>query len=380
METIKFNILETQLKEVFKEFHKNPELSNEEFKTTESIKKLLNDANIEILDLELKTGVVGIIRGKNKGKTIAIRSDIDGLPIEEEADVEYKSNVKGKMHACGHDFHIVSVLGAAYILKSLEDELSGNIKIIFQPAEETGHGAKEIINSKVLEDVEFIFGLHNSNELDVGEFGTSEGSITAAVDRFEIKLQGVGSHGASPEKGNDPIIALANIVLAVQSILGRNIASAERAVISITNISAGNTWNVIPESGYIEGTVRTFNSEVRNLIRNRFLDISYGIEKTYGVLTKLVWHEGPPAVNNDSELTRIASNIARNEGFKVHELLPTMGGEDFAYYQKKIRGAFVVIGTGKSYPHHHPKFKVDDNALLGAAKYMAKLASDVLEK
>lgn len=372
--------LENELKIVFRHLHENPELSNGEIETTKFLRKLLEDRDIKILDLPLKTGLVAEIKGSEEGSVVAIRCDIDGLPIDEETNLAYKSKIKGKMHGCGHDFHSASILGAAYLLKEREKFLKGTVKILFQPAEETSHGAESVINTGVLFDVDVIFGLHNSSELNVGEIGIKEGALTAAVDRFEIKIKGVGVHAASPHKGNDPIIVAANLVNIIQSVVSRNIDPFDEALISVTHLEAGNTWNVIPTFAYMEGTVRTLNSNTREFIKNRLNEITTGTAKTFGMEVEFLWHEGPPETNNDREWTEFSRKLGSEIGYKINNVKATLGGEDFAYYEEKIKGSFVWIGTGKSYAHHNPKFEIDESAIIGSAKYFALIAEKALDK
>lgn len=372
--------LENELKIVFRHLHENPELSNEEIETTKFLRKLLEDRDIKILDLPLKTGLVAEIKGSEEGSVVAIRCDIDGLPIDEETNLAYKSKIKGKMHGCGHDFYSVSILGATYLLKEREKFLKGTVRILFQPAEETSHGAESVINTGALSDVDVIFGLHNSSELNVGEIGIKEGALTAAVDRFEIKIKGVGVHAASPHKGNDPIIVAANLVNTIQSVVSRNIDPFDEALISVTHLEAGNTWNVIPTFAYMEGTVRTLNANTREFIKNRLNEITTGTANTFGMEIEFLWHEGPPETNNDREWTGFSRELGSEMGYKINNVKATLGGEDFAYYEEKIKGSFVWIGTGKSYAHHNPKFEIDESAIIGSAKYFALIAEKALDK
>ena len=373
------NNLEGKLIEVRRDFHKHPELSNEEINTTKTLRKLLNEADIRILELPLKTGLVAEVKGFKEGPIIAIRGDIDALPIIEETDLDYKSEVFGKMHACGHDFHTTVILGAAYLLKQQEASLAGTVRFIFQPAEETGKGAEDILSTTALAGVEAIFGLHSAPDLEVGCFGTNVGSLTAAVDRFEIEIEGVGTHASSPEKGIDPIIVAAHIITALQTIVSRSASAFDQVLISVTQVKSGNTWNVIPTSAYLEGTVRTVNAKSREFIPKRMREIVKGMADSFGATAELKWYAGPPATDNTAEWTSVALEVARQQGYVIKKLPPTLIGEDFAYYQEKIPGAFVNIGTGVSYSLHHPKFKVDDAAILPGANYFAQLSKRVLE-
>ncbi|MBW6410185.1 amidohydrolase [Clostridium weizhouense] len=370
--------LNNELIEVYHKLHQNPELPNQEFETTNNLRKLLKDVNIDIIDLNLKTGLVAEINGRAKGPVIAIRCDIDALPIEEETDLPYKSLIKGKMHACGHDFHMAVILGAVYLLKKNEQNLKGKVKVIFQPAEESADGAKKIIETGVLDDVDVIFGIHNTPDLDSGVIGVKTGAMTAAVDRFEIEILGVGSHAAKPEKSIDPIIIASNIIMSLQTIVSRNISPTSNALLSVTHIESGNTWNVIPEAAYIEGTVRTLNESDRNLIFKRMNEIINGTSQLFGGSAKLIWHSSSSATNNTEKWVRLSIEVAKNLNFDVKEISMGLEGEDFAYYQQKIPGAFIITGIGKSYAHHHPKFQIDENVILDYAKYFASLAEKSL--
>ena len=372
--------LEEELINLFRDFHKHPELSNEEFQTTEKIKKLLGDVDIEILDLPLKTGLVAEIKGNPNGPVVAIRCDIDALSIIEETNLEYKSIDEGKMHACGHDFHIAVVLGAAYIVKKFHPSLIGTVKFIFQPGEESGDGAQKILQTGALDDVDVMFGIHNISDYQVGVMGIKEGAMTAAVDRFEIKITGVGSHAAKPEKSVDPIIIATNIINSLQTIISRNISPTDEALLSVTHIESGNTWNVIPETAYIEGTVRTLEDSKRELIYKRMKSIIEGISMSYGGKSELIWHSGPPATKNSENWTKFASKLGEAIGYDVRDISMGLEGEDFAYYQKKIPGVFIIVGTGVSEPHHHPAYKVDERSILKCSKYFAKLAEGALKE
>lgn len=372
--------LEEELIGLFHEFHRHPELSNEEFETTKKIKELLGQVDIEVLDLPLKTGLVAQVKGNPNGPVVAIRCDIDALPIIEETSLSYKSLSNGKMHACGHDFHTAVVLGAAYLVKKYQGSLIGTVKFIFQPGEESGDGAEKIISTGALDDVDAIFGIHNVSDSDVGVMGLKEGAMTAAVDRFEIKITGVGSHAAKPEKSVDPIIISTNIINALQTIVSRNISPTDKALLSVTHVESGNTWNVIPETAYIEGTVRTLDEHTRELIPERMKALVEGISKSYGGNAELIWHSGSPATKNDEEWTNFASKLGRIMGYDVKRITMGLEGEDFAYYQKEIPGVFIVVGTGISEAHHHPEYTVDEKAIIKCSRYFARLAECALKK
>nr|WP_279388531.1 amidohydrolase [Pectinatus cerevisiiphilus] len=371
--------IEKKIHEEFYWFHKHPELSYAEVNTTKRIKKNLQEAAIDVLDLPLQTGLVAQI-GSGKPPIAAIRCDIDALPIQEETDLAYKSQTEGKMHACGHDFHISTILGAAYILKQKEKNLKGTIRIIFQPAEEAPGGALDVLKTGVLDDVQVIFGLHSSPLFPVGVVGIREGAVTAAVDRFEINFIGKGTHAAHPQNGIDPIVAASTFISSLQTVVSRNADPFATDLISITHFQSGNTWNVIPEKAYLEGTTRTLQPEDRKLVRQRVYDLAENIAKAYGAKAEIIWHAGPPATNNDAAWTAFAREQAPKAGLRVEPSPYSLGGEDFAFYQEKIKGAFVQIGTGKSYSNHNPHFQVDPAALLPAAEYMSQLAFNALAR
>ncbi|WP_270565396.1 amidohydrolase [Clostridium beijerinckii] len=372
--------LNDELIEVYRKLHENPELSNEEYKTTQLIKDLLKRADIDILDLPLDTGLVAQVKGNPNGPVVAIRCDIDALPIKEETNLCYKSKVDGMMHACGHDFHMAVILGAAYLVKKHQGSLIGTVKFIFQPGEESADGAKKILETGVLDDVDAIFGIHNVSDSEVGVMGIKTGAMTAAVDRFEINITGIGSHAAKPEKGIDPIIIASNIVTSLQTIISRNIGPTEKALLSVTHIEGGNTWNVIPESAYLEGTVRTLDENIRQLIAKRMNEMVSGIAQSFGGSAELIWHSGSPATNNTEEWVEFSTKIGKRAGYDVRRISMGLEGEDFAYYQRKIPGAFIIVGTGKSYAHHHPEYKVDEKAILNSSKYFAQLAEGALKE
>ncbi|MBW4081244.1 amidohydrolase [Paenibacillus sp. S150] len=369
--------LASQLIDVRRNLHREPELAYEEFRTTEKLREWLTIANIRILDLPLETGLIAEI-GQGNGPIVAIRCDIDALPVEEQTELAFASEIPGRMHACGHDFHTAVILGAALLLKEHESELPGRVRVLFQPAEETGHGAERVLASGGLKDVAAIFGLHNSPDLPTGAFGTRTGALTAGVDRFEITVKGVGAHAATPEKGVDTIVTAAQMITMLQTIVSRQNNSLEPVVLSVTRIHGGFTWNVLPERVELEGTVRTYNEEIRRHIPIQMTRIIEGIAAGAGAEAQLHWYPGPPATVNHGKWADFAKAVALDAGYDVHELPLQMGGEDFSFYLQQIPGAFVNIGTGPAYALHHPRFDVDEAAILPAAKYFASLAERAL--
>lgn len=360
-------------------FHRHPELSYEEVETTKRLREDLAAVGIEVLDLPLKTGLVAKV-GTGEAPFIALRCDIDGLPIQEESGLAYASEHAGRMHACGHDFHISAVLGSAYLLKAKERELRGTVYLIFQPAEEAPGGARKVMETGVLKDVQAIFGLHTSPLYDVGMLGIRSGAVTASVDKFTVTFHGKGTHAAHPERGIDPIVMAASFVTAAQSIVSRNIDPAHPGLVSITHIESGNTWNVIPESSWLEGTVRCLTAEDRKLIKKRIYELAEGQAASFGGHAELTWYAGPPATDNTPDWTDFAIEVAKEAGLNVVPAPVNLAGEDFAYYQEEITGVFVLVGTGKSPANHNPKFHVDPAALGPAARYMARLAVEAFAR
>lgn len=394
--------LEQYLIQHFEWFHGHPELPYEEVQTTAKIRELLTEAGIEILPYPLATGLVAVVRGgKNAGvagtlrkrvkenlrgditgmcsHTIALRCDIDALPIREEADVPYASGTDGIMHACGHDLHITAGIGAAILLQERREELCGTVKFIFQPAEEESHGALKILETDVMDDVERIWGFHADPTNAAGVIGIREGYVTAAVDRFVIRVKGVGCHGAHPDDGIDPILASAAIVQGLQSVVSRNINAFHPALLSVTRIQAGTTWNVIPAEAEMEGTVRTMNREDRILYEKRVREIAVQTAAAYGAAADVTWVAGPPATWNDGEMARVCEETARKLGMTAVPEESSMGGDDFAYYEDRdtmhrdVPGCYVKIGTGVGHPIHHPAFRVDESVIYPAAVYLAEL-------
>lgn len=365
--------MEKKLIEWFEWFHEHPELSYEEYDTTAKIREILTQEKIEILPCKLETGLIAVIRGKNAGPVCALRCDIDALPIKEETKLPYSSRYDGKMHACGHDFHIVVGIGCALLLNQKKDELAGTVKIIFQPAEESSLGALKILETDVMSDVEKIWGIHSDPTNETGVLGIREGCVTAAVDRFVITVKGKGCHGAHPEDGTDPVPAAAAIVQALQTVVTRNINAFHPALISVTRIAAGNTWNVIPEEAVMEGTVRTMDREDRILFEKRVKEIAENTAKAYGAEAEIKWISGPPATYNDALMVQQSIQAAGESGFIVVPEETSMGGDDFSFYEDKIPGCYIKVGTGMGQLIHQPGFQVDEKVIWPAVKYLINL-------
>jgi amidohydrolase len=284
------------------------------------------------------------------------------------------------MHACGHDFHTASILGAAYLLKAREADIQGTIRIIFQPGEEGPSGALKIIETGIIDDVDAIFGMHCTPLLDVGQMGIIDGPAMAAVDAFRITFHGKGVHAAHPDKGIDPIVTASAFVGAVQTVVSRNMDPFAATLVSVTHIEGGHNWNVIPDETFVEGTTRSMSKEGRQAIRNHIESLASSTAAAYGAKAEVHWIPGPPALINDAHWGILARKVADKQGFDKQPMAPSLGGEDFAFYYDKVPGYFVFVGTGHSYPNHNAKFKVNPAALYPASQYMAELACQAVEQ
>lgn len=356
--------------------HMNPELSGEEIATAEFIKEKLKEHNIKIIETNLKNGVVAEIGQGDR--VVALRADIDALPIEEESGVVYHSKIKGKMHACGHDFHTISLIGAAILLKENEDELKGRVRLIFQPEEEINSGAVKMIEENVLEGVSCIIGFHNKPDIPVGFIGIKEGPLMAGVEQFEVEIRGVGTHAAAPHNGNDPIVTASQIITGLQSIVSRHISPLETAVVSVTKIEAGKTWNIIPDRVKLEGTIRTFSEKVREETKKLFEQIIKNYSAAVNQEAEIKWiSDGSPVDNNEKMAEILKKEISKFAKVIAPEIM--MGGDDFARYQEKVPGLYAFIGTGCPYEWHHPSFLIDDKALSYAINYFITGSKAMLE-
>lgn len=360
--------------------HENPELSGQEYQTTQFLKDYLSELDIKILETRLKTGLVAQIGSGLP--VIALRADIDALPIIENTGLSYTSKTKGVMHACGHDLHQTSLLGAAKILKQLEPDMTGTIKLIFQQAEETHSGAKEVLATGILKDVQAIIGYHNMPDLPVGQIGVREKGIMAAVDQFYVTVSGVGSHAAYPQSGCDSILATTAIISSLQQIVSRNIDPQHAVVLSVTHVEAGNTWNVLPDEAIFEGTIRTFDEADRQLAKNRFYEVVENVAKAHGVSVKINWVFGANVTYNDPELTTFLYGEMQKWHEDVVVPIPSNAGEDFAIYQDQIPGVFSFIGSNApgSPGLHFSNMTVKDAALPIAVDYYVNNALSLLDK
>ena len=367
-----------------RDFHQYPELSFQEYRTAETISKHLESFGIEHRTGVGKTGVVGeIVFGD--GPTIALRADMDALPIQEVGDLEFKSKNEGVMHACGHDGHMAILLGAANALSKNKKLKKGKVRFIFQPAEEGAGGARYMIKDGCLDQVDEIYGLHLWNYQPVGEIGVKNGPIMAAADMFDIIIKGKGGHGATPQGTVDAIVVASNLITMLQTIVSRNTNPLDNTVVTIGEINGGQNFNVIADEVRLTGTTRAYTENNRNMIKKRMQDIIDGVSKSFGAEIVLKYKEGyPPTVNHEdpTKLVLEASSMVVGKGAGYPYL--SMGGEDFSYYLQKVPGCFFFVGSAPdknnilSTPHHCSHFDIDERSLLIGASVYVNLIDNIL--
>lgn len=353
-----------------RDFHRWPELGNEEYKTAEKIKVELGRLDLDV-ERMLPTGIVASLMNKKEKKTVALRADMDALPIQEAVVLPFSSERKGLMHACGHDVHMAVLLGTARVLSEIKNEINGNVKFIFQPAEETTGGAKRMIQKGCLEPkTDYILGLHVKPDLPAGTIGIKYGKVHASSDSFQIEIKGKTGHGAYPEQGIDSIAAASQIVSGVQSIVSRNISPLNSAVITFGSIHGGSAVNLVTDSVIMEGTIRSLDHCTRELLKSRLKEMAKLIAKAYGAKAFVKFKKGYPALLNDNLIVDIVKNVAICETAieKVVELKePTMGVEDFSYFLEKVPGAFLFLGSGykgrENEGIHSDSFEVDEKCI-----------------
>jgi hippurate hydrolase len=358
--------------------HQNPELMFHCHATAAFVVARLREFGVDEIHEGIATsGVVAIINGQGAGPTIGLRADMDALPILEATGADYASTVEGKMHACGHDGHTTMLLGAAKYLAETRN-FTGRVALIFQPAEENGGGAGVMVKEGILDrfDIGSVFAMHNAPGTPVGHFYTTPGPIMAAVDTFEIHIKGVGGHGAMPHDTVDPIVATVGIVGAIQTIVSRNHYALDDLVISVTQIHTGSADNIIPETAYICGTVRTFDPSVQAMVIGRMQAIVDGQAASYGVRAILDYQRGYPATINHPDESAFAAAVAAEivgEAAVTPEAGREMGAEDFSYMLEQRRGAYLFIGNGDSAGLHHPAYDFADDAAPVGASFFARL-------
>ena len=367
-----------ELEEIRHYIHQHPELSGQEYQTTAFLRERLEELGIRILESGLKTGLIAEI-GSGK-PVVALRADIDALPILEQTNLPYQSQHPGVMHACGHDFHQTSLLGAAALLKEKEDQLEGTIRLIFQPAEEISEGASDVLATGLLEDVQGIIGFHNMPQLKAGQLALNAGAMMAGVEKFKVTVTGVSSHAARPDLGVDTVTAVTTMVQNVQLLISRTISPFETAVLSITHLNVGSTWNVLPKSGYFEGTIRSFNPSVQRDLKEHFISIIRHIAKSLEVDVAFEWGVTPPVTFNDEELTKVVWEASQGLA-EVIPANPSTAGEDFAFYQERIPGVFAFIGSNgepDAPDLHHDHMTIDDAAFQVSVPYYVENAQALL--
>ncbi len=377
-----------------RDFHMHPELGFREVRTGGIVAKELETLGIEVTKGVGKTGVVGYLEGSKPGPTILLRFDMDALPITEDTGAEYASQNTGVMHACGHDGHTAIGLTVAKMLHAHREELAGNIKFCFQPSEEGLNGeemggALMMMRDGVLDSpkVDKTLSLHLWNDQPLGWISVAKGPVMAGAELFIVKLTGKGGHAAAPDTTIDPIVAVAQMITALQTITSRNVAPLKSSVISVTSIHSGTTFNVIPQTAELTGTIRTFDPAVRKLVLERFEQIVRGIAETMGCKVELeIKRVTPPVINHDEvseSVLKTAQDLFPQTEIDTESYL-TMGAEDMGYMQEKVDGCYFMIGSANdeknlNYNHHHPKFDFDEQALISGAALMASAAADLLK-
>jgi len=370
--------------------HMNPEIGFQEFKTSSLIKDYLNEIGLEVRSNIAKTGVVGILHGKDPSRTVLLRADMDALPIEELNEISYKSRNPGVMHACGHDGHVAMLLVAAKVLARHRDKLKGNVKFVFQPSEERDPGgAIEMIEEGVLEKphVDYAFGMHLGNMFEKGSIALKEGVFMAEADSFKINIDGNGGHAAYPHLSVDPIVIASNIVLSLQTVVSREINPIEPVVVTVGKISSGDAFNVIPEKAELLGTVRTLDRKISEVIPGKIERIIKNIASAYRGSAELEYKFGYPPLINQAEGTKFVKRIAELIVGKenILEAPISMGGEDMAYFLQKVPGAFFWLGSmnkerGLDKPLHSQYFDFDESVLPIGVEFHVRAALEIFNK
>ena len=374
---------------VRRDIHRHPELGFEETRTSAIVAEQLEALGLEVTTGVAETGVVGLLRGAADSPVLLLRFDMDALPITEDTGVDYASEIPGKMHACGHDSHVAVGLSAAKLLAARRDEIPGTIKFVFQPAEEGGGGAMRMVEAGVLEDPkpDYSMGMHVWNDKPVGWYALKPGPVMAGAEIFTVKITGKGGHGASPHQTVDPVVTVAQIITALQTITSRNVAPLDSAVVSVCKLDAGTAFNIIPQEVTFYGTIRTFKTSVYEEVKERFITIVENISTAMGCEAQVEIQRVTYPVSNDPDLAALMKGVI--EEVDTHAVVDkthqTMGAEDFSFMMRDIPGCFVMVGSanpdkGLDYAHHHPKFNIDETCLPYAVALIAKGAIEILEK
>ena len=370
-----------------RDFHKYPELGFQEHRSAEIIATKLNEMGLDVETGIGKTGVVGTINPDHQGKTIALRADMDALPIQETGDVDFISQNKGIMHACGHDGHMAMLLGAAKVLSANSNNLNGKVKFIFQPAEEGHGGARYMIRDGVLNGVDEIYGAHLWNYQNYGTIGVKNGPVMAAADLFTITIKGKGGHGATPHGTVDAVLVSSHVIQAMQSIVSRNTNPLESTVITIGKINGGYNFNIIADHVVLKGTTRAYTEKNRQLIKKRMVEIIDGLSTSFNAEILLDYEDGyPPTINELNCSKNLLNSAKKIVGDGAGEPYLSMGGEDFSYFTNEIPGCFFFIGSAPkdqeplSVPHHCSHFNIEEEALLIGSSVFVQLIKDLLAK
>ena len=362
-------------------FHQHAELSFQEFETAAYIEKSLEEIPGLALSRPTATSVMAVLKTGRPGRCLAIRADIDALPIDEANELPYRSCKQGAMHACGHDGHAAILLNAVRLLAARREELAGELRFIFQHAEETPPGgAVEVIRAGVLDGVDEVFGLHLTSTLPTGKFGVCSGVLTSATDRFEIEITGKGGHSSMPQECVDPIVVGAQIIMGLQTVLSRSIKPSDMAVLSVCQANAGSAYNIIPGSMHLTGSVRSYDEAVRQTAEQRIRAISQGIAQAAGAAAEVDYVRGYDSIYNDPALTQWARELIAGQfgPEAVQELAPIAPGDDFCYYDQVCPGFFLELGAanpakGSDAPHHNARYRLDEDALAYGLEYTATL-------
>ena len=374
-----------------RDLHEHPELAFEEIRTSGIVAQRLRSLGLEVQTGIAKTGVVGLLRGEASGenaKTIAIRADMDALPIYEQNDIDYRSQVDGKMHACGHDGHTSILLTVADILSQRRAQLTGNVKFIFQPAEEQIGGAEPMIAEGALRGVDGIIGLHLISNHPFGMVGVRAGTVFASADRFVLTVHGKGGHAAMPDGAIDPIVISANIINTLQTLISRETSPFSPSVITIGTINAGTAFNIIPETAVLQGTMRAYSAEHREKLLRRITEVATGVASAMGGSCDIQRFDGCPPCINDPTMTELVYNAAVATVGKEHvdtsERVMTAGSDDMGVFLNAVPGCYFIVGSGNptketTFPHHHPRFNVDEDALPTAVEVLTRAALDFIE-
>jgi amidohydrolase len=366
-----------------REIHREPELGFETKKTAEKVLAALDGLPLEIETGIAENGVVATLRGKDDGPTVALRADMDALPIHEETGLPFASEIDGKMHACGHDGHTSMLVGAAHALTQdhLRERLNGTVKFVFQPAEEGGGGGRVMVEEGVADDVRSIFALHLWPGLPFGTAATKAGPIMAAADAFEMTVRGSGGHGAMPHLAVDAVAIAAQVVTALQTVVSREVNPVEPAVLTVGEIEAGYAFNIIPETARLGGTVRTLDSGLRKRMPERMEELARGVARGMRGDAELDYRFSYPVTQNDAGAAKLALGVIEGlfgEENTMKLTHPSMGAEDFAFFLEEVPGAFIWLGVGDVSGLHTPKFAFDEDILPQGAALLAALALESL--